>query len=172
MRKFVSSILLFILAYNIGGYAVLYSTMRVANEERVERMREDASHATATLRIAVAVADRDAVTLIRTGEFSRNGNTYDVLSSTIQGDSLIAVCAYDGDEEILNARLADHVEQTTDAPANTRTHVSAIESPVQECWLPTQDALPLYPRALVTMRDAAAPLIPHEPSLLTPPPRG
>lgn len=171
MRKALSITLLALFTYNVAGYALAYLLLVHVNSERMEMKRRAEPRPEDLVRIAVPLDETNRTGEPHPEELQIRGAWYDVVRSEVQGDSIVAFCLRDGNEEALNAGLGAHIERHVAGDDAPRNH-ALLKTVTEEFTM--QDALAdlLVPRAnrrFVVIADSP---ISHPDSIPTPPPRG
>ena len=170
MSRIVSIGIGALLAFNACGYYVMHGVLLWCNESRVEALR-DREPASLT-RIVIPNGRTGSAAQWRSqNECVIDGTLYDVVREEMHGDTLIAYCAHDTDEESIDARVTAHSARTAgDGAAHAQRIIPDIPAP--ECPLVTAVSIP---RLTVTERlfPATATGLPTvDPDRISRPPRG
>jgi hypothetical protein len=115
MKRFVALVFLFLYAYNIAGYLLLFSVLQYRTRSEVKTMLKESVPETDLTTFAFhtlsLTADAHSLQWIDDHEFRREEKLYDIVRSFVHGDSTYLVCINDVQEERLFEHLDNHVQR-------------------------------------------------------------
>jgi hypothetical protein len=129
VKKFLSIVLIAILALNVLGYYGVFLGLQYRNDLAITKSLDadvyDASK-TITLRIPVSVAympDQSEFSRVD-GKFEHHGQLYRTIKQRYAQDTLTIICVKDTEHEKIDTMLADYVTTFTD---NASDHKSTLK---------------------------------------------
>lgn len=115
MKRLVACVFLFLYAYNIAGYVVLFSLLQYRTRSEIKamlkaRVPED-QLTTFAFQTASFARNERSLQWVDDHEFRLEGKLYDVVRSFARGDTTYLVCINDVQEERLFEHLDSHVQR-------------------------------------------------------------
>ncbi len=172
MQRLLHIVVATILAFNACGYYALYGTMLFVNESRIERLREAVPKRASLKRIVIPRGHENTqVRWTDDDEFVIDGRLFDIVREETRGDTLIAYCARDRDEESIDHRIGEHVARTAGDSAAHAARV-LLDLPAPECPLIAVVTVPRPPLSSALCATCDPSPLQIVLAVTSPPPRG
>jgi hypothetical protein len=115
MKRFIAFVFLFLYAYNIAGYLLLFSVLQYRTRSEVKKTLKssvpETALATFSFHTTSLASGAYSLLWVDDGEFRLGEKLYDIVRSFERGDTTYLICINDVQEERLFEHLDNHVQR-------------------------------------------------------------
>jgi hypothetical protein len=125
VRKLLAAFFLFVFAFNIGGYYLIFWGLQYHATRQIAQLVDTGTYTSAdeiTFQVAITLpyaAPQDEFTRAN-GSFEHDGEFYQVIKQKIAGDQLMIVCLKNHQKKTLTRALSDLTNVTHSLPGDAK----------------------------------------------------
>lgn len=145
MKKTIAVFFLVIFLFNVGGYHLLFWSLRVqAKKDLLHRLDASAYSSddvvVLTLPVSIPYPIHDAAFEPASGELEYQGVFYQLVKQKIENDTLFMVCVKDHNQAALQQTMNEFTNLTQNLPANTK-HTMDLLSKLYKDFTPSATSM-------------------------------
>ena len=117
MKKLLSILFLFIFLFNLAGYYVVFTIMQQSAKRDMKAFIKKNPETDELEKVVISSKEMSSSAIFKftdDNEFIYNGELFDVVSKTTDGDNTVFYCLDDRNEEKLFAGLNEHIKNNCD----------------------------------------------------------
>lgn len=114
MRRLLISIIAISLFYQVFGYLLVFNANELLCKKEIKARIKSGLRKSEKDYFIFSESDFKNLDWKNEKEFEHNGNMYDIIEKSVEGDSVHIACINDKKETALFANLSDHIDRNSD----------------------------------------------------------